>query len=36
LVIFGLGNAVIVHYSINIYIYTIVVDFDNSISILTK
>ena len=30
------GYAVIAHYSINIYIYTIVADFDNSILILTK
>ena len=32
------GNAVIVHYSINIfiYIYTIVSDFDGLFSILTK
>ena len=30
------GYAVIAHYSTNIYIYTIVEDFDNSILILTK
>ena len=30
------GYTVITHYSINIYIYTIVADFDNSILILTK